>query len=498
MPASAMVFTDQSVLPVALPSIRAHLGATDVSLEWAVNSYLLTAALFVLAGGKLGDLFGHRRSFCIGMVIFALSSALCGLSPNILFLVLARALQGVGAALLFPPMTTLLMSLFSPKERGKAIGINVSVGSLFLILGPWVGGYFTEFYSWRWIFWINLPLSVIGLVLVLLFIRKSEPKDGKFDLLGCSYFVVSCTAFVVSVMQGRSWGWFSPMILSGLALFILFLWLLIQRDKRASHPFLDFSLFRHPIFRAVNISIFSTQFIMMIGVYRTIYFQEVLGWTPIATGTVMLFSSSPVLFMSPIGGILSDRFGPRLPIAIGFFCLIFSCFWISFFPEGSLLTLFFGLIVFSSGVTLVFTPSYASAMNSIPTSKVGWGFGTIATARSLAATLGVAMLGSLIALIQAGSFRRNLKANPLTEGLDDSVFEGLVEGSSGASGALGSLSEAKAAAVLEILKQSEIAGFVYSHVALALALILAFICVFVLYNRKSGHHLPDTPASGYD
>ncbi|MBX9744073.1 MAG: MFS transporter, partial [Chlamydiales bacterium] len=188
IPAIAMVFVDQAVLPVALPTIQEHLGATHTQLWWCINSYLLVSAVLMLAGGKLGDSIGYRKTFMIGMLIFAVSSALCGISFHVDWLIGSRALQGVGAALMIPASSPLIMSLFSQKERGKAIGINVSISSLFLVLAPLIGGYFTEVLSWRWIFWINLPLALVGLILIPLFIPHSSPKKQHFDLFGFLFF----------------------------------------------------------------------------------------------------------------------------------------------------------------------------------------------------------------------------------------------------------------------------------------------------------------------
>ncbi len=238
IPAIAMVFVDQSVLPVALPTIQSQLGATHSQLWWCINSYLLVAAVLMLAGGKLGDWIGYRKTFMWGVFIFALASALCGLSLHVGFLIGARGLQGVGAALMIPASSPLIMSLFSHKDRGKAIGINVSVSSLFLVVAPLIGGYFTESLSWRWIFWINLPLAAIGLILIPILIPVSPHKKQVFDFFGFSFFTVSASCFVTLIMQGGEWGWISPLSGSFFALGLVSAWLLVQREKRSKHPFI--------------------------------------------------------------------------------------------------------------------------------------------------------------------------------------------------------------------------------------------------------------------
>lgn len=494
-PAIAMVFTDQTVLPVALPTIQKHLGASNLALWWCINSYLLISAILLLAGGKIGDRVGYRTTFIWGMIIFAISSALCGLSFNASWLIGARALQGVGAALMIPASTPLLMSLFPPNERGKATGINVSVSSLFLIFGPLMGGYFTQALSWRWIFWINLPLAVLGLILVLFFIPRSPKREQKFDFWGFSFFVISSSCLIVVIMQGGQWGWSSLASVSLLILCLISAFFLFWREKRSGYPFIDLSLFRHPIYKAVNISIFATQFVLMVTVYRAIFFQDVLEWSPLKSGTIFFITSLPVFFMAPVGGWLADKSGSKVTIAVGFIFLIYSFFWLAFFVESSLFMLLLAFVAFGIGVPLIFTPSYSSTMNAIPPEKAGVAFGILATVRCLSASLGVAIIGSFAEHVQFNSFKMLIRENPETRALNPSILEGL---SKGVQNIQETVTPDQLQIVLHSLRESQIKGFFVIHLAIGLALILAFAFVFVLYHRKSSHHLPNSPAEGWD
>ncbi len=498
MPSLAMVFVDQSVLPVALPTIQKHLNATDIQLQWCINAYLLVTAILVLAGGKIGDWMGHRKAFTLGMIVFALSSALCGATPDVNWLIGARALQGVGAALMFPASTALIMSLFAPHERGKATGINVSASSLFLILGPLVGGYFTEALSWRWIFWINLPIAALGLILVFLFIPPSIGAKPKFDVRGFIYFVISSSSLILVLMQGRDWGWTSPSIIVSSVIFLLGTLFLLLREKKAAHPFLDLTLFKHPVFKAVNVSVFSIQFILMITVFRAIFFQDVLDWSPMKTGLITVISSCPVLFLSPIGGMLSDKYGPKIPITTGFLLLIFSFIWTAFSFESSLGVFFIGLLTFGIGIPLVFTPSYASAMGAIPAAKAGSAFGTIATVRSFASTFGVAVLGTFIHSTQLRTLQSLAQENPKTEALSPSALSNIVMGTGQAKAYLKTLSSEQSSIIMGYYRRAEEAGFYWTHLTLACLLAIALIFVFFLYHRKSKHQLPEGPAEGWD
>lgn len=461
LPAQAMIFMDQTILPVALPTIQGELHASHVALQWCVNAYLLLTAMFALAGGKIGDWIGHRRTFLFGMFVFTVASILCSISPNVGFLIGARALQGFGAALMIPTQTALFSFIFPPELRGRATGIAASISSLFMIIGPLIGGYLTQEMSWRWIFWINLPISLLGFCMSYFFLPVLPPGKEKMDGWGLGYFAICAASMVIFFMQGREWGLLSQATLSCAALSLLSFFLLFKREAKATHPFLDLSLFKIPVFAAINISISLITFILMIGVFRVIYLQQVLGYTPSESGLITFISCLPVLFFAPIGGYLSDRVSPKLPIAIGYILIIYSFFWLGFFSTPALGSLLTALIAFGMGIPLVFTPSYSSAMQAVPQKKLGVAFGMVTTLRTLAATMGVALIGLFIDAYRNHSLKA-FKSIPNKEHL------------------------------------AEIASFSAIHFVLGFLLILVFGFVFVLYNRKSGHQFPTSPAEGWD
>ncbi len=405
MAAIAMIFTDQSILPVALPTIREQLHLSDNVLQWCVNAYILAIAVFVLVGGKLGDLFGSRRVYCIGLFLFAGASACCALSFHGALLILSRILQGLGASLMFPNSTTLIMSLFPPQERGKANGINVSAGSIFLILGPLLGGFIVERYTWPWIFWVNIPLALVSFCLVLLNVPKPPLREGKIDTCGFAYFATAMVSFVLLLMNGREWGWTSPSILSLSALTLLSGILLLRREQKAAHPFLELTLFRHPHFSAAVIGVAATAFVLSITVFWALYFQDALHYSPFKTGIITFFSSLPIIVFSPIAGHISDRYGVRPPIAFGFACLIFSFAWMAHFNDNSLSWMLPGLFTFGIGVTSVFTPIYSAVTFTISPHKWGIAYGIIATFRAVAGALGIALIGTSMEEIQTWSMR---------------------------------------------------------------------------------------------
>lgn len=456
IPIAALTFIDQTIVPVALPAIQQEMGGNNTSLQWCVNAYLLAITVFVLISGKLCDRIGHKNALIWGISGFIIFSTLCGLSQSIWMLIGARALQGLSAALLYPSQTAMIAHIFPPERRGRATGMIVSVSSLFLIAGPLVGGYLTQAFSWQWIFWINWPIGVLGLWLIIKFLPVTEPGKGKIDLWGFAYFAIGTSSLTIMFMQAADWGWSSSKTLLSTCLAIVAFFLLLKREKTTLHPFLDLTLFKRPLFAAINISVATIQFIMMITIFRTLYFQEVLNFSPFETGLITFISSSPILFMAPLAGFLSDRFSPKLPIACGYLLLIFSFLSLGFFSTPSLPGLMVALIAFSMGIPFIFTPSFSSAISSVPQQKTGVAMGMIITLRMLGGTIGLALIHLFVTVVQG-------------------VRLGVEE-----------------------KRLAEITSFSGVHFALAFLLIIAFAITFIFHSRKSAHHLPEAPAEGWD
>lgn len=449
VPVAALIFLDQTILPVALPTIQEEFNTSGTALQWCVNAYLLTIAVFVLISGKIGDRISHRNALFLGMSAFAVFSAICGMSPNIETLIIARGLQGIGAALMLPAQTAMIGCIFPQKKRGKAIGMIVSLGSLFLMLGPLIGGYLTEAISWRWIFWINLPISGFALWMNRKFLPTSEPQFKKIDGLGFLFFACGVGALATFFMQAATWGWSSAKSLLCLGLVPISFGLLLWREKKILHPFLDLTLFKRPLYVAINISVSMTNFIMMITVFQTLYFQDILKYSPLETGLITCISAAPTCFMAPIAGHLSDRFNARLPVALGFLCLIFSFFMLGFFSTPSLPILIIALLAFGMGLPLIFTPSFASAISSVPPTKTGIAMGMLITLRMIANTMGLAMIHLFVSIVQRAF-------------------------------------EASKGALL-----SEIISFSSVHFALAFLMIIVFSITFVLHSKR-GDYPPNT------
>ena len=455
VPAIALMFMDQTILPVALPAIQSELGATATQAQWCVNAYVVAIAMFLLVSGKLGDSLGLRETFSIGIVGFVITSICCGLSQSANWLIWMRGLQGVSAALMMPPQNAMMRYVFPKKSLGKGIGLIVSIGSIFLMIAPVIGGYLTENLSWRWIFWINAPIGAMGLWMVLALWPKSNPVKNPIDLWGFLYFALGVGLFTVFFMQVGEWGWGAPLSLSCLGLACIFLLLLLLREKQVSHPFLDLSLFKRPLFAAINISVSTAQAFLMVGVFWLLYFQNTLQYTPVEAGLLSFISGSPLLFASPLAGFLSDRFGPKLPVSLGYLFLIYTCVFFGFFPTPSLLGLSIALFIFGMGIPMILTPSFASALTSVPTNKVGIAMGTIITLRMVAGSIGLACMYLLTSSVytQKLSFLGERGAN--------------------------------------------ITSFSTLHLTLGFFVMISFGLTFFLHTRKSAKQVPDYPGEGW-
>jgi EmrB/QacA subfamily drug resistance transporter len=479
----SMMMIDQTVLPLALPTIQRDLHVSNVALQWVINAYMLGVAAFVLAGGRLADLIGRRFIFCTGSLIFAIASALGGISPNASWLIFSRALQGLGGALMGPATMAIIIDTFALGQRGKAIGIYVGAGALFLSLGPLIGGFLTNYVSWRWIFWINLPVSIVGILLALIFVAPSKPLKERFSWGSFLTFAIGTVFLVVVLMQGREWGWDSRSVIISLSISIISLILFYILDRRELHPAIDLSLFRTSTFTSSSVVIFFLQFVLMVTVFWGLYFQNILGYSPMETGLITSISCLPITVVPVMAGHMADRTGPKKPILIGLGILFFSFVWFIFNKYADdFVPLIPALITFGCGIGLVNTPTSSAAISCVPTEKRGSASGTLSAIRWAGATMGVALLGSILNNIQYHTFEGLLAKNPMTDDLNPRLFEGLFSKSHDTLRALHHLKSGAANWIEASLKDAFLAAFWSVNITAGFVVFIVFI--FVLWAMK--------------
>ncbi len=393
-----MVSLDNLVVTNALTSIREDLGASLESLEWTVNAYTLAFAVFLLTGAALGDRFGRRRTFLVGLAIFTGASAAAALAPSTGALIGARAVQGLGAAILAPLSLTLLSTAAPVEKRGLALGVWSGVSGLGVALGPLVGGAVIEGVSWQWIFWLNVP---VGLVLAPLAARRLDESRGpasRLDLPGLALASVGLLGVVYGVVRGNPAGWGSTEVVASIAAGAALLAAFVAWELRARAPMLPLRFFRSRQFAATN----GVSLAMTFGIFGSIFllaqfFQTVQGYSPLEAGLRTLPWTGMPMIVAPIAGILSDRLGSRPLMAAGLFLQAIAIAWIAAVSEPDVA---YGLLVPAfvlggTGMALVFAPAANAVLGAVRPEEAGQASGANNAIRELGGVLGVAVLAAV-------------------------------------------------------------------------------------------------------
>jgi EmrB/QacA subfamily drug resistance transporter len=396
-----MIMLDNTVVNVALPSIQRDLGIGLSELEWTVNAYALTFAVLMLSGGKLADFFGRRRVFLIGLAIFTLSSLACGLATTGGTLIGARTLQGVGAAIMMPATLSIISATFPPHQRGMAIGIWAGVSAMALAIGPLIGGLITEHIDWSWIFFLNVPIGILGIVVSALVIDESRDTsaDQRLDIPGLIASAVALFALTFALIEANAYGWGDPVILGLFALsavaFAAFVWLELHQRS----PMLDLSLFRSSTFAGANVvALLVTLAMFGVFFFMSIYMQNVLGYSATKTGAAFLPMTVLIILIAPAAGRFSDRIGSRWLMTAGMTCLTVALVVFSRLGlDSGFWDIAPGLVVGGLGMGLVMTPLTAAALGSVPVAKSGVGSGVLNTFRQVGGALGIAVMGAIVA-----------------------------------------------------------------------------------------------------
>jgi MFS family permease len=312
-----VILLDETVVGVALPTMQTDLGMSEVTSHWVVNIYMLTLAGLAAAAGKIGDIIGHKTVMITGLIIFGAASLLCGFAQTDIWLIIARGIQGCGAAIIFPSSLAMTTIAFPPSQHGLALGIYGAIGTVFLSLGPLVGGFLTDFLSWRWIFWVNPPivLAIAAIVLAGWVEPARTEKSESLDRLGLLLLVGCLSMAVFAIMEGPDWGWSHPAILTLLVVSAVLLVGFVYTERRKPEPLIAVGLFADPTFSGCNLVIFSAQYTKMaVFVFGAMYLQDVLNMSPLMAGLPccrrsLRKSSSPRFQATPPTGLV--RAGPR-------------------------------------------------------------------------------------------------------------------------------------------------------------------------------------------
>jgi EmrB/QacA subfamily drug resistance transporter len=396
-----MIMLDNTVVNVALPSIQNDLGMSPSELEWVFNAYALTFGVLLLTGGKLADMLGRRSIFITGLVIFTAASLWCGLAGGATSLIAARTVQGIGAALMNPATLSIITATFPPRQRGTAIGIWAGVSALALAIGPLLGGILTEDIGWSWIFFINIPVGVAGVIAARIFIDESRDtsREQRLDLPGLVTSAVGLFALTYGLIETNDHAWGSTRVLTLFAVAIVALGAFVLLELRQRNPMLDLRLFRNPTFSGANTVMFFVGLAMFgIFFYNSLFLQRVLGYGAIKTGATFLPLTGLIILVAPVAGKLSDRFGPRWLMGGGMTLLAASLLLFGTLDaSSSWWDIVPGLVVAGFGMAITMAPTTAAAMSSVPVDKAGVGSAVINSMRQVGGSLGIALMGALVA-----------------------------------------------------------------------------------------------------
>jgi EmrB/QacA subfamily drug resistance transporter len=396
-----MIMLDNTVVNVALPSIRKDLGIGISELEWVVNAYALTFGVLLLSGGKLADLLGRRRIFIAGLLIFTASSLWCGLAGGANSLIAARTVQGIGAALMNPATLSIITATFPPRQRGTAIGIWAGVSALALAFGPLVGGILTEDINWSWIFFINIPVGVAGVLAALVFIDESKDtsREQRLDLPGLLTSGIGLFALTYGLIETNDHAWGSTRVLTLFAIAAVSLIAFVLLEQHQRIPMLDLSLFKNSTFSGANTVMFLVGLAMFgIFFYNSLFLQNILGYGAIKTGATFLPMTVLIILIAPIAGKVSDVLGPRWLMGAGMVLLTGSLLlFATLDAASSWWNILPGLLVGGFGMAIVMAPTTAAAMGSVPVDKAGVGSAVINSMRQVGGSLGIAVMGALVA-----------------------------------------------------------------------------------------------------
>jgi EmrB/QacA subfamily drug resistance transporter len=403
--ASLMAALDTLVVSTALTTIRDDLGASIEELEWTVNAYNLSFAVLLMTAAAAGDRLGRRKMFAAGLVLFTASSTVCALSSSVGMLIAARVVQGAGAALVLTLALALVSTAFLPHRRGLAIGVLEGVTGLAVASGPLVGGAIAEGLAWEAIFWLNLPIGLVAIPLVLTRLPESFGPDASFDFRGLVLVTAGALGLVWGLVRGNTAGWGSPEIVGALAGGALLLVAFVGWQARARHPMLPLRFFRSRAFSAGNAAIFFTFASLFAAVFFFAqFFQTTLGYGPFATGLRLLPWTVTLFLCAPLAGALTDRIGERPMMTGGLLLQAFGMAWIAMIasPDVTFGSLVPPLVVAGCGVSMALPAVQSSVVSAVAHSEIGKAAGTNSMMRELGGVFGIAIAVAVFA--RSGSF----------------------------------------------------------------------------------------------
>jgi EmrB/QacA subfamily drug resistance transporter len=389
---------DSSIVNVALPTLVRELNTDFATVQWVVLAYLLGLATLLLSMGRLGDMIGKKPIYITGFVAFTAGSVLCGLSPTVHWLILFRLVQAIGASMIMALGMAIVTEAFPPGERGKALGISGTVVSIGIVVGPTVGGLILDALSWHWIFFVNLPVGIVGTLMVLRLVPNLKPKGRqRFDLPGALSLFTGLLALLLGLTLGQSLGFGEIRVLLLFAAAVVFLAAFVAIELRSSSPMIELGLFRNTLF-SINLVTGLATFVSMGGtiILMPFYLENVLGYGTRQVGLLMATVPLALAVVAPISGVLSDRVGTRPITVLGLLAMLLG-FWTltSLSPDTTTLGYVLRFLPVGVGMGIFQSPNNSAVMGAVPRERLGVASGLLSITRTLGQTMGIAVLGAL-------------------------------------------------------------------------------------------------------
>jgi EmrB/QacA subfamily drug resistance transporter len=491
-----MLLLDITVVNVALPSIQRDLSSSFSDLQWVVDAYALTLAATLLTAGSLADLYGRRRLYLIGLAWFTVASVLCGSATSTLFLQLARGAQGVGGAMMFAVSLALLADAFRGKDRGIAFGVWGAITGLAVAIGPLVGGALTSGLSWRWIFFVNVPIGAIALAITVMRVGESrDPRPRRPDWIGFVSFTAGLSFLVFALIKSSSTGFTTPLVLGCFAAAVVLLAVFVALEFINREPMFELALFRKPTFTGGAIAAFgvsATIFAMFL--YLTLYLQDVLGYSALQTGVRLLTASAGILLVAGIAGRLSSVVPVRLLIGGGLIVVAIGLWLMRGLNAGSDWThLVPGLVLSGIGVGMMNPPLASTAVSVVPERQAGMASGINSTFRQVGIATGIALLGSLFATRVRGAATADLAHVPGISSHASAITSALTKGQ--LSGAVSSLPPADRVPVETAARAAFTSGLNDILLIAAIMALIAGVLSLALIRNRDFIHAEDVPAA---
>jgi EmrB/QacA subfamily drug resistance transporter len=498
--AVAMTFIDQTIVSIAVPELQKDLGLSDTGVQWVVNGYLLALSALFAFGGRIADIAGHRSMVLLGIVIFAGASAMCGATPTgdaaEAWIIVFRVIQGAGAAIMFPAALAIVVAAYPVNERGKALAIFFGITGGLTAIGPIAGGYLSE-WTWRAIFWVNIPVAIIAVFLTLRAKPDNTKRPAPLDMRGAILIAAGMGLAVLGLQQASTWGWGDPAtwgtIVAGVALLAAF----VKVELATKSPLLDLRIFANRAFAIDNVVLFllSVAFLPMF-LFASMYSQISLGDDASNAGLYLLTFFAGFAGAAQIGGRILDQRGARPSVVVG--CAIAAAgyfLWARQMPDLDYNSQWYWIVMAGAGLGLVLGPASTDAVNRVSSNRYGEVTGITQTVRNFGGSLGLAILGTILVLQNKSNIEDTLGAAGVPTEKADEIANAITQ--SGGGDASSSFGEHAGAKAQEIFKDVQLDFALSSRTVfygMAGVMAVAFLVALVRMPGGKAPELPDEPA----